>query len=250
MHQILLVVIFLSVSRTINLRPMFLECSSLLNTSHFCLFIIYQKWSTLKLVRTQSLKHITVVHTFDTMVWFQLLNIADLWSDSCSVQISDASRMVKAALLTTNEINMLDVLNFWLILKITFWQIWHYIFEVQSIYILKTTWPYMCLSSSLHTHCSLWNIEACNEPKFPVIKSIRRTIKLKYSFDQSKYILIRRSSKSVYSQASGWYGTFSSSLRCGPKAFMARSIWSDEHFAPVSSVRLFKMHMVKLCITL
>lgn len=166
MHQILLVVIFLSVSRTINLRPMFLECSSLLNTSHCCLFIIYQKWSTLKLVRTQSLKHITVVHTFDTMVWFQLLNIADLWSDSCSVQISDASRMVKAALLTTNEINMLDVLNFWLILKITFWQIWHYIFEVQSIYILKTTWPYMCLSSSLHTHCSLWNIEACNEPKF------------------------------------------------------------------------------------
>lgn len=165
MHQIVLVVIFLSVSRTINLRPMFLEYSSLLNTSHFCLFIIYQKWSTLKLVRTQSLKHITVVHTFDTMVWFQLLYIADLWSDSCSVQISDASRMVKAALLTTNEIIMLDVINVWLILKITFWQIWHYIFEVQSIYILKTTWPYMCLSSSLHTHCSLWNIEACNEPK-------------------------------------------------------------------------------------
>lgn len=170
MHQIVLVVIFLSVSRTINLRPMFLEYSSLLNTSHFCLFIIYQKWSTLKLVRTQSLKHITVVHTFDTMVWFQLLYIADLWSDSCSVQISDASRMVKAALLTTNEIDMLDVINVWLILKITFWQIWHYIFEVQSIYILKTTWPYMCLSSSLHTHCSLWNIEACNEPKFSSYK--------------------------------------------------------------------------------
>lgn len=116
-----------------------------------------------------------------------------------------------------------------------------------SIYNLKTTWLFtypfylsMCWGLKRTYISELGNVsngpdnsETCvMEPK---------NIQLVESQKINQYI---------YSQDTGSYVTFSSVLRCGPKAFMARSVWSDEHCAPVSFLSVFMVHIVRLCMVL